>query len=323
MGSARAEPVTLRLASVAAEGTLWAREIHSFAREIEAGTQGQVRVKWYLNGVAGDDPQELLRVQRGQLDGIGGATVCEMLAPSLLVLRVVGLFHTREEVAYVLGRLGPELEQEFVKSGFHSLANSVFGAEVLFSRTPVRSMADFRALRWWTWNAWNVEHIWSDTMPLLGVSESLAAPLEALAGLLGQHRIDGFMAVPTVALAYQWSALVPYVQELNTSMLPACMIVSTAALDALPIEYQQVIRAAGAKLRVRWNDTTATLDRALLDGLFEKQGVKNVPVSDALRSEFYTAAAAARAQLGAKLVPAPLLARVEKMLAEYRAGTAR
>jgi TRAP-type C4-dicarboxylate transport system substrate-binding protein len=113
------------------------------------------------------------------------------------------------------------------------------------------------------------------------------------------------------------------VQELNTSMLPACMVVSTAALDPLPIEYQQVIRAAGAKLRVRWNDTTATLDRALLDGLFEKQGVKRVPVSDALRDEFYAAAAAARAQLGGKLVPPALLANVEKMLAEYRAGTAR
>jgi TRAP-type C4-dicarboxylate transport system substrate-binding protein len=320
VAGAGADPMTLRLASVGPEGTHWARELHSFAREIESATRGQVRVKWYMGGIAGDDPHELERVRHGQLDGVGGSTVCEMLAPSLAVLRVVGLFRSREEVAFVLGKLGPTLEQEFVKSGFHSLANSVFGSEVLFSQKPVRSMADFRALRWWTWSAFNVDRIWQDTMPLLGVRSSLATPIEQLASDLGQGRVDGFVAVPSVALAYQWTTLVPYVTELDTAMLPACLVVSTAALDPLPLEEQQAIRAAGAKLRVRWNDTTATLDRALLDGLLQKQGMKRVPVSPELRKEFYAAAQAAREKLGERLVPAALLARVEQLLAEFRAG---
>jgi TRAP-type C4-dicarboxylate transport system substrate-binding protein len=320
---AGAERVTFRLASVGPEGTMWARELRAFAREIETATHGEVHVKWYLGGIAGDDPTELKRVRQGQLDGVGGSTVCEMLAPSLAVLRVVGLFQNKEEVAYVLARLQPTLDEEFHKSGFHSLANSIFGSEVLFSRRPVRTMADFRGQRWWTWSAWDVDRIWQTTMPALGVRASVATSIEQLTGEIQRNAVDGFIAVPSVALAYQWSTLVPYYTELDTAVLPACLVVATSALDPLPLEQQQAIRAAGAKLRVRWNDTTNALDRSLLDGLFERQGLTRVPASAQLRNEFHAAARTAREALGERLVPRALLARVEKMLADYRTGVAK
>src|SRR5206468_969252 len=49
-----AEPVTLRLATIAPDGTAWAREVRAFNRDVEALTHGQVRFKWYLGAIAGD-----------------------------------------------------------------------------------------------------------------------------------------------------------------------------------------------------------------------------------------------------------------------------
>ena len=55
-------------------------------------------MKWYLGGIAGDDFEAADRIGRDQLDGIGGgAWLCERYAPSMRVLRLVGLFQTRDE----------------------------------------------------------------------------------------------------------------------------------------------------------------------------------------------------------------------------------
>jgi TRAP-type C4-dicarboxylate transport system substrate-binding protein len=114
--------------------------------------------------------------------------------------------------------------------------------------------------------------------------------------------------------------LVPYFSDLPTAMLPACLVVSARSLDALALEYQQIIRAAGAKLGERWNDATNSLETTLLGGLFEKQGLKKVTASPEFRAEFFAATKTAREQLGDELVQHELLAQVERYLEEYRSG---
>ena len=46
----------LRFATVIPQGTVWAREMQAFARDVADGsTNNQVQLKWYLGGIAGDD----------------------------------------------------------------------------------------------------------------------------------------------------------------------------------------------------------------------------------------------------------------------------
>ena len=46
----QADPITLRLGTVAPEGSAWAREGQAFARDVERGTEGRVKVKLYFGG---------------------------------------------------------------------------------------------------------------------------------------------------------------------------------------------------------------------------------------------------------------------------------
>ena len=85
------------MAAPAPAGTAWARESHAFDREMQLATGGQVHIKWYLGGIAGDELTTLARVKRGQLDGAAGTAFCDRLAPTLRVGKVVGLFQSREE----------------------------------------------------------------------------------------------------------------------------------------------------------------------------------------------------------------------------------
>jgi TRAP-type C4-dicarboxylate transport system substrate-binding protein len=122
------------MASIAPEGTSWAHELKAFARDVEESTHGELRVKWYLGGIAGDETAALERARKGQLDGMAGAILCQQLAPSMRLLRLPGMFESREEAFYVMGRMRADIESEMRQRGFAFLGGAGFGFDVIFSR---------------------------------------------------------------------------------------------------------------------------------------------------------------------------------------------
>ena len=155
-GVGRAEPQVLRIATVAPDGTAWARDLKVFAHAVENATGGAVRVKLILGGIAGDEDQLLGRLQRGQLDGAAsGGLLCQQLAPSLGVLSVTGLVQERNEASFVAGKLKPIVDQEAARAGYAILATASVGPLMLFSKTPIASMSDLRARKIWAWSVAN------------------------------------------------------------------------------------------------------------------------------------------------------------------------
>ncbi len=86
-----AAEVVIRMATVAPDGTSWARELKAFDREVQTVTHGQVRVKWYFGAIAGGEDEVKERIERNQLDGAAsGGMMCQRVAPSMRVTRVMG-----------------------------------------------------------------------------------------------------------------------------------------------------------------------------------------------------------------------------------------
>src|SRR5262249_43482813 len=139
-GTVHAQPVRLRLGTPAPEGSSYARELHSFSREVAGGTGGHVEAKWYMGGIAGDELTAIGRIRRGQLEGAGLALGCEHLAPSLLTVRVVGLIRSREEASLVHRHLKARIDQEMNQSGFVSLGLGTLGSVMALTRTPVHTL---------------------------------------------------------------------------------------------------------------------------------------------------------------------------------------
>jgi TRAP-type C4-dicarboxylate transport system substrate-binding protein len=260
------------------------------------------------------------RVRRGQLDGVvSGGMFCSHVAPSLRILRVLGLVHNGREAIYVINRLRPMLSREFEQNGFVDLGIALVGMDLLFSRTPVLSLDDMRRDTYWIWDA---DDMLIQQLTAMGIKLS-PAPLPAAAALYESGRVAGFSTVPGAALAFQWSAQARHAAPLGYTALPGCAIVTQRAFDELPFDARQAIRAAGAKLQARFDGVTETQDAALLGGLFARQGLQTRPVSDRFREEFYAAAAATVKNLGAQLVPPELLRETTRILSEYRAQAGR
>jgi TRAP-type C4-dicarboxylate transport system substrate-binding protein len=320
-GSSDAAPAhVLRFATIAPDGTEWARLSRSFSREVEQATEGNVVVKWYFGGIAGDEQGMIDRVRRGQLDGVAsGGMMCQRLAPSMRVMRIVGLFQSRDEALYVLGRLKPRLDREFAASGFANLGEAGFGSDVLFSREPVRTFADLKRLKLWVWD---LDDVFRTEAPAIGLN-LVPMPVEAALGSYERGEVDGMIGIPSAALAYQWSSRARYVSDLRMGYLMGCLVVSNTAFDPLPVRDRQVVLQAAAKLMRQMEDMGDHQDAALLHTLFVRQGMKHVDTPQTLRSQFLEASRRARETLAPKLAEPALLNEVTSWLADYRSERAQ
>jgi TRAP-type C4-dicarboxylate transport system substrate-binding protein len=317
VGRASADPQTLRFATIIPDGSAYAREAKAFGRDVENDTGGRVRVKWLFAGVTGDEMQTLERIRRGQVDGAATSLACSQLAPSLRVFRMPGLFESRHEARQVMARLRTTVAEELSKNGFTLLGIEPFGADVFLSREPIRSFDDLAHQRLWVWDR---DDVWRAVAALFGLRVT-PLPLDQVSRALDEHRLDGVIALPTAALAYQWSTQLRYFTPLPSSYLQACLIVSNRAFDPLTLADQRAMQTAGAKAAARFEQVCADQDGELLSGMFEKQGLKKVPTTAALATAFRERARAAADRIDERLVPRALRERVAAWLTEIRAAS--
>jgi TRAP-type C4-dicarboxylate transport system substrate-binding protein len=313
--TALADPVRLKLSTPAPEGSAYARELHSFSREVSAGTDGHVDAKWYMGGITGDELTQIERMQRGQLDGAGLALGCERLAPSLLAVRVVGLLRSRDEASLVIRRLKQRIDQELAHAGFIGLGIGTLGSIVVMTRTPVRSFTELKKVRLWVWDK---DEIQLRALRAMGL-QPVPLPVEQGGAAYDDGRIDGYLAVPGAALAFQWSARTRYFLSVPLGQMSACFVMSQRSFDALPLDERSVVATSAAKLSARIEDVGRELDSALVERLFEKQGLQKIAPDTSLLPQFLEAARLAREQLDEKLVPRDLMNQVLGWLADYRA----
>jgi TRAP-type transport system periplasmic protein len=305
----------LRFATAAPDGTEWARMSRSFAREIEEQTRGDVQIKWYFGGIAGNEAEMIDRMRRGQLDGVAsGGMLCQRLAPTMRVVHIVGLFQSREEALYVVGRLKPHVDRELDKAGFTNLGEAGFGTDILFSRTPIRTLDDLKKTRLWTWD---LDEVYKLEMPALGM-RTARLPLEGALAAYDKGDIDGFIGIPSAALVFQWAARARYFSDLRVGYVMGCLVVTNDAFDPLPLEAQRVVHGAAGRLMRQMEDMGQRQDDALVNSLFAKQGAHRVDVSQSFRTEFLDAARAARHKLGTSLTTQALLDEINGWLADYR-----
>ncbi|HEX4462672.1 MAG TPA: TRAP transporter substrate-binding protein DctP, partial [Polyangia bacterium] len=296
------------------DGSMWARQARSFAREVEEASHGQLRVKWYFSGADGDERAQLRYLRERKLDGMASA-VCGSLAPALKVTSVVGLFQARDEGTYILRKLRPLIDKQMRDNGVTDLGLGGFGEAVLFSRTPVRSLAEMQR---GTYFFWDMHPVGVEQLTLMGVHVKALSVADA-GRAYDAGTIDGFVMSPTAALAFQWSTQTKYFNDLQLDFTPACLVVSNATMDALPIEQQRILHVAGERLATLFSQAGELQENELIHHLFEHQGLQRITVDASFRDEFYSAARKARAALPPDAVPADALRTVLDLLADYRA----
>jgi TRAP-type C4-dicarboxylate transport system substrate-binding protein len=150
LGGTVASAQTLKIATLAPEGSFWMVEMRAGAKEIEARSEGRVRFKFYGGGVQGNDNQISRKIRVGQLHGAtftSGALAA--FAPNAELYSLPLTFRNMDEVLYVRERMDQKLRDLLEENGMVNFGIAGAGVGYLMSNSPVKSLSDMSGQKTW------------------------------------------------------------------------------------------------------------------------------------------------------------------------------
>jgi TRAP-type C4-dicarboxylate transport system substrate-binding protein len=140
--------LTLKVASVAPEGTPWGAALNQMAEDWTKISNGEVTLKIFHNGIAGSEADMLRKVKIGQLQGaVFTSFGLNNITPEILTMSAPLLIRNNQELDLVLNKNRDTFEKDLKDKGFVVLAWSKAGWVKFFSKTPVFTPADMKKLK--------------------------------------------------------------------------------------------------------------------------------------------------------------------------------
>lgn len=311
-----AEPVTIKLATIAPQDSPYYDVLREMGEAWQAASGGQIVLRIYASGVAGDEIDVVRKMRVGQLQAsaMSGGGLPDIV-PELRALQMPMMFRSEAERDYVAERIRPQLEALFAARGFKVLGWAPTGWVYFYTQTPVVTPEDLRPLAIFAW-AGNSGFV--DAWKAAGFRPVALPATEIMTGL--QSGLINAVAVPPLAaLASQWFGLAPHMTDLKWASLEGALVISASAWDGMPDDLkpilEQAARDACARLSMKMYDLSA---RAV--EVMKQHGLVVHAVSAEQEQAWEAVARSAYPSIIGKLVPAALVADVERLRDEYRAS---
>ena len=313
-----AEAQVLKLATLAPEGSPWHDVIVDIGESWKAVSAGRVTLRVYAGGVAGDEPDMIRKMRVGQLQAaaLSGAGLAQ-ITPEIQALQMPMMLASYEELDYVRDRLAPKLEALTEAHGFKVLNWADAGWVHFFAQRAVIRPAEMKPLKIFTWEG---DPTYAEVIKRMGFQPVPMAATDIYTGLQS-GLINAFPTTPIAALSFQWFGLAKHMTDVKWAPLVGAMVVSAPAWRALPDELKPRLVQAARDAAVRARGKIRPLEDEAIAAM-KAHGLVVEPVpSDALR-EWEATGRGSYPYLVGKVVPAAVVAEVERLRDEYRAQRA-
>ena len=226
-----AQADTLKLATLAPDGSVWYGALQTMTEEWRRISNGAIDARIYPGGVAGDDAVMVRKMRIGQLNGaaLTGDGMAS-IAADMRIFQMPMLIRSDAELDYLRSHLGADLEQIASAQGFKLLAWSDVGWVYLFSTMPITDPDTARRARMWTATG---DTGWLQALQGAGYKPVALPTTEILSGLQS-GLIDAFNAPPVVALSSQWFGQAKNMMDLRWSPLVGAVVVTERFWDQVP-----------------------------------------------------------------------------------------
>ena len=308
---------TLKIATIAPEGSSWMKDMRTGAKEIEERTGGRVKFKFYGGGIQGNDRQVRRKMRTGQLSGgalsSGGLNGFQKDAD---VFSLPLMFNTIEEARYVRNHMEPELRRRLEDAGYVNFGFATAGFGYMMSNKPMSSLADFKGQKVWTAEGDPVGYA---ALSALGVAPVTMPITDVMTGLQ-TDLLDSVTVPPVGAVVFQWHTKLSYITEMPVAYVYGAMLVDERAFSKISPQDQAVVREVmeGIYRKFDQNGVRDSDDamRALLEG-----GMKMVTPDQSEVSQWREIVLDSHHKLARKDVfDIQLLDQMQELLIEYRAG---
>jgi TRAP-type C4-dicarboxylate transport system substrate-binding protein len=312
---AGAAGLTLKIATLAPDGTSWMQAMRASAEEVRERTDGRVRLRFYPGGIMGNDQSMLRKIRAGQLHG--GAITGTGLASIDPDSQVYGLpfaFRSYDEVDYVRERIDPLVIEGLRRNGYVSYGISEGGFAYLMSNRPIHEIGDLEERKVW---APEGDKISIRAFQSVGISPIQLPLTDVLTGLQ-TGLIDTVANTPTGAIALQWHTRVKYLTDLPLLYTYGSLLIHEDALKSLSAPDHEILQAsikdALAKIDADIRRDNREARRALVE-----QGIELIAPSDTEMDQWQRSVVSATDQLAAEGVfSKQRLELLRSTLREYR-----
>lgn len=310
-----AEPVVIKFATLAPEGTPWMNIMEEMNRELQEKSAGQVAFRFYAGGVAGDERDVIRKMRIHQLHGgaFTGFGLGEVL-PEVRVLELPMLFRSSQEADHVATALFEHFRAGFAHKGFVLLSLNEAGAVYIFSRDPIRSSADMARAKIWTWQGDPLPQAIFRAYGIVPVPLSLTHVLPSLQSGL----IDACYGTPLTVLALQWFTRVKYRTSLPITHVMGALLVSEALWHQLSAEQQTLVRDTVRKYNARAVANMRQYESRAITLLQTTAGIETVTIAAEEVTRLQQVSEQVRQELTGKLYSKAVLERVLALRDVYR-----
>ena len=313
MGSRRAraaDTFTLKLASVAPDGTPWAEQLAAYKQKVEAESKGRLKIKPFLGGALGDENQTVGECRRGAIAMWGGTTgALATSVPEISVLELPYLFKDAAQADHVLDDvLREDLKKRLEARGFVPLFWSENGFRSFGTKwAPIKTPADLKGHKMRSQES--LVHL--EMYRALGALPQPIATTEVLPALQ-TGVVDGFDQTPLYTFAASWHLAIKHYTLSEHIYQPGLVLASKKEFDKLPADLQKIL--TGDVTKITADGRAAVREMAPL--LVQNFAGAKIPVyqpSAAERAAFAKATASVY-DAYVKAVPTakPLLAAIKK-----------
>ncbi len=294
-------PVNIRLATLAPDNSPWTGALRSMGTTWEKSTDRRVRLTVY----AGTIPSESSAIARMAVDGLQAATLMvaglSEIDESFNIFGVPFFFESDAELLHVQQKLTPLIRERLQARRYHLINWGNAGWVQLFSKQPVRTLADVKnaklyttegnpkMVQWYTSNGFHAVPLAAGEIP-----KQLKLPTGA---------INAAPMPPVYAVALQIFKDAPHMLDIRLAPLVGATVMTDAAYNKISPDDRTKILAAAATMEQQINAQAPALDSKSIAAM-TAAGLQVVTLDPKATAEFRGAAEKLGATLRGGMIPA-------------------
>lgn len=310
---------TLKIATIAPEGSSWMKDMRSGAKAIEEHTGGRVKFKIYGGGVQGNDKQVMRKMRTGQLHG-GAFTSGAMnkFHKDADLFSMPMLFNSIDEVRFVRQEMDAEIRQRLEDAGYVNFGFAGAGFAYMMSNRPLATLNDLKGQKVWIPEG---DPIGFAALKALGIAPVIMPITDVMTGLQ-TDLLDSVTVPPVGALVFQWHTRLSYITELPLAYVYAALLIDKRAFSRLAPDDQQVVRDVMEGIYRKFNQYGVAENREALQVLV-RNGLQMVRPDNGEVDEWRTIVNGSHRRLAeGGTFDMRLLDQMQGLIARYRSGAA-
>ena len=308
---------TLKIATIAPEGSSWMKDMRAGAKVIEQHTEGRVKFKFYGGGVQGNDKQVQRKMRTGQLHGgafTSGAMNKFQADADLFALPLS--FDSIEEARYVRGELEAELRQRLEDAGYVNFGFAAAGFAYMMSNKPMKTLSDLNGQKVWIPEG---DPAGFAALRALGVAPVVMPLTDVMTGLQ-TDLLDSVTVPPVGAVVLQWHTRLKYITDVPVAYVYASLLIDGKAFSRLTPEDQKVVREVMEGTYRKFDQNGVKENRDALQALMEN-GLQMVSPDRSEVAEWREIVSDSHRRLAAEGAFDPeLVERMQTLVTDYRNG---